>query len=140
MLLGFVCPLVAYGKGYAPLIYKLARDAGVPTTMAWRTTSGTAPLPFAVGIAEATVAQFNALDARTDLWVVAASNRAALVNSIPVATRNKLQNLMSANGIVADIRNNDTLQVAFDKLIQAIGPDTLQDVIDEFNTNHGQSA
>lgn len=138
VIVGFVCPLVAYTKGFAPLIYKLARDAGISPRMEWETTSATSPQPFAVGVAEMTIAQFENLNARTDMWVIDATLRkTTLVSQVPTAVRTKLQNTMTANNITANILGADTVQTAFDKLIQAISPSTLGDVITRFNANQG---
>jgi hypothetical protein len=140
MVIGFLCPLTDYGRGKAPLIFKLARDAGIDPVMSWRTTRGDVPFPFAVGIASVTPAQFSALGARSDVFVVDATNRSSLVSSIPAATRTKLQTIMSANGLSPGIQVSDTIQTAFTKLVNEVCPGTFGDVVAEFTANHGVQA
>ena len=141
MVAGFVSPLALHlGKFWMPLPLKLAKDAGIDAPMEFVTTSSSIAKPFAVGLIELTVGQFNNLNARNDLWIVdAAQRKTQLVRDLSAVVRNKLSTIMSDNGVVTGIVGTDTIQVAFDKLIQAISPRTLADVINQFNVNRGTS-
>lgn len=96
--------------------------------------------PYAVVIGNATATQISNLNARADMVVLDGRTlRTTLVSQLPLATRTKIGNLLTANGVVAGIVGSDTLIQAFKKILIKISPTAvgeMQDLLNEFKTNH----
>jgi hypothetical protein len=118
-------PLGAGRPFSVPRAIALMQSAGAGSSNCYAASSAGA-----MGVSSLTSAQITALDADAAVWAreLPAGWRNLTVSQLPAAVVNKLQTILTNQGIVSGVVGTDTLPQAFQKIVTALAGENNIDI------------